>query len=64
MLASFTLTKSMMDVLREEELNSLIKNEKDLIEACNKYYVALFNSLYEKWSSEKLSIVNFHSSLT
>lgn len=64
MLASFQLTKSVMDVIREENLNKLQSSHASLFEAANHYYIALFNKLYEKWHDEKLSIINFHTSLS
>mmetsp|Transcript_19763 Transcript_19763/g.18811 ORF Transcript_19763/g.18811 Transcript_19763/m.18811 type:complete len:120 (+) Transcript_19763:1407-1766(+) len=64
MVASFNLTKSSMDCLREEKINEIVVQSKDLFEAFNHFYMALFTRLYEKWKEENLNITNFHSSLS
>jgi hypothetical protein len=62
MISSFALSKCTLDALREPETLGYV-DDSNLGELTQDYFVAMLRRLEERWTSEKLTIIDFNKTV-
>lgn len=53
---SINITAIVLQVLREEKLNRICNNRKQVVAVVNDFYVAVFLHLFQRWKNEHKTI--------